>query len=143
VVTLHEAAVLERSVSVQWTIEFGGAPQDVTVITVGMASREAFMEKIDDVTSDRRWQAGMALLLDRSRLDTTPLSGRDVETVGDHLHRLGGRLGDAKVAIVAPDAYTAGVSVVMARYAAPAPFVALTFRSRDEATAWLREERRC
>lgn len=125
----------------RWTIEFGGAPQDVTVTTSGVASRQGFFEKIDEVTSDPRWRAGMALFVDHTRLDTSLLSGCDIEAVADHLHGLDGRLGEAIVAIAAPDAYTAGLAAVLAKYAAPVRCVVLTFGSREDALAWLREQR--
>lgn len=125
-----------------WKIEFGGGgPEDVIVTTFGVASRNGFFGFNLELVSDFRWRPGMAVLIDHTALDTSELTGSDIEAIADLLVELDGRLGPALAAVVTPDAYTSGVADVSIRFASAARFRARTFPSHREAAAWIRAER--
>jgi hypothetical protein len=124
-----------------WTIEFGGDPQDVTVKTAGLASREGFFGFNAELAADPRWRPGMAVLLDHSALDSDALTCADIEEIADFVAHLDDQFGYAAFAIVAPDSYTAGLADVSIRYLDRSRMVARTFASRQPALDWLELQR--
>jgi hypothetical protein len=125
---------------VTWTIEFGDAPQYVTVTTYGVACRQSFCAMVAELVSDPRWRPGMAVLVDHSALDASGLTGCDVEGIAGFMVDLDDRYGPAPFAVVTPDAYTEGVLDVTIRYLARSRLRARTFPSRDRAVEWLTGE---
>jgi hypothetical protein len=132
--------VVVEEPDVRWTVEFEAEPHDVTVTTSEAATRQGFFEMLDELTCHPRWRPGMSVLLDHSALDAIPLDGLDIEAIAVRLNSLGSRFGNMLVAIVAPDAYTAGLAAVAIRFASPVEFSAQIFASHEEALAWLGEE---
>ena len=57
-----------------FTIEFGGDPQDVTIALSGVATPEDFRHFNEARLSDERFRKGLVILLDASYLDTSQMS---------------------------------------------------------------------
>jgi hypothetical protein len=123
---------------VRHRIEFGGEPQDVTVITWGEADRAGFAAFNNDLVSHPEFRPGMAVLIDHSELDASLLTGADILAIADHLKRVEHRIGDGPVALVAPDAFAFGLARVSVRQAQLERLEPETFASREEALAWIR-----
>ncbi|MGZ4403214.1 MAG: hypothetical protein ACXVRI_10255 [Gaiellaceae bacterium] len=68
-----------------WTIEFGGDPAEVTIETFGVASREGFIRLNIELVSDPRWRPGMAVLVDHTALDSSLLTGTDIDAISSPL----------------------------------------------------------
>jgi hypothetical protein len=124
-----------------WRIEFGGKPQDVTITTDGIASCHRFSAMGLELVADPRWRLGMAVLIDHSSLDMSALTGSDVAEIAAIFAELDDRLGPSIWAIVAPDAYSEGLTHVGVRHLERSRMLARTFLSRDRAAAWLTEQR--
>ncbi len=127
-----------------WTIEFGGSPHDVVVTTHGVATRDGFVGFNTDLVSDPRWRPGMAVLLDHSDLDTSQLTGDDVEDIVEFLSaKLAARLGPVTTAIVSPDPYGRGLADVSVQMLlSPHPTMRIrSFASRELACDWLRTQK--
>jgi hypothetical protein len=127
-----------------WTIEFGGTPEDVVVTTHGVATREGFVGFNTDLVSDPRWRAGMSVLLDHSDLDATQLTGEDVEGIAEFIStELAARLGPVTTAIVFPDPYGRGVAAVSVQMLlSPQSTMRIrSFPSRELARDWLRAQK--
>jgi hypothetical protein len=125
--------------AMEFRIEFGGEPQDVTLTTSGRANADGFRQMNEELVSDPRFRPGMAILVDHSELDVSGLGPDDVEAIGASVIRLGDLIGPSPVAIVGADMMTVAVSRVSRAYASPAPLRARSFYGRDEALAWLRD----
>jgi hypothetical protein len=119
-------------------IEFGGDPQDVTVITSGEADRAGFAAFNNDLVSHPEFRPGMAVLIDHSDLDASLLTGADILAIASHMKRLETRIGDGPVALLAPDAFAFGLARVSVRQAQLERLDPQTFATREEALAWLR-----
>jgi hypothetical protein len=126
---------------VNWAIEFGGDPQDVTVRTAGKASRNGFFGFNLELVADARWRPGMLVLLDHSALDTSGLSGRDVDEIAAFVLRLSGEFGSSSCAVVTPDPYARGLADVSISYVSASPLAVGTFATRAEALEWLTERK--
>lgn len=66
---------------VDFTIEFGGGPQDVTVTASGMADVAGFLRVNDKLKSDLRFRSDLAILYDFTELDMSRLSEGATEQV--------------------------------------------------------------
>jgi hypothetical protein len=126
---------------VNWAIEFGGDPQDVTVTTAGKASRDGFFGFNLDLVSDARWRPGMLVLLDHSALDTSELTGHDVEEIAAFVRRLSAQFGSCCCAVLTPDPYARGLADVSISYVTPSTLDVRTFATRAEVLEWLRDRK--
>jgi hypothetical protein len=127
---------------VEYSIEFGGDPQDVTITMSGCADIDGFRRVTAALVADPRFGAGLTILVDHSALDLTPLSNGDVPKATDALLERDWNFPPKAVAIVAPptphalefaERGVAHMSVLQRPRR--------VFRSRDEALTWLREQR--
>jgi hypothetical protein len=64
---------------VEYTIEFGGDPQDVTLTTSGIADPQGLRRLSAELKSDPRYSPGLLILADYSALDMSGLSDREIE----------------------------------------------------------------
>jgi hypothetical protein len=124
----------------EFRIDFGGEPQDVTVTTAGRADLEGFERFNEALVSDPRYRPGMTILVDHSQLDASTLSPPEVEAVGDIVARVADRLGPSLVAIVSGDRVTFGQAGISVAYAPPERIRVRVFYTLDEAVEWLRSE---
>jgi hypothetical protein len=122
---------------VEYTIEFGGAPQDVTIRTSGPATAEGLIAFVTDLVADPRFRPGMAVLVDHSDLDARPLTGADIRAMAEVVIRLDERIGTSRVAILVPNPLTFGYARMYELHAAETQLHSRVFYSRDDALMWL------
>jgi hypothetical protein len=131
----------ERPLSVEYTIEFGAEPAlDVNISTHGAADVAAFARLDEDLVSDTRFVPGMFVLIDNSKLDTTNLQLEEIRAIAGHFEKLGDRIGQTTIAIVAGSAATYGQLRQLVALASATLARVSVFTSGEEAVAWLRRE---
>ena len=113
-------------------------PQLAVYTTSGAANVEGFRRGIEALVDDPRFEAGMAILVDHTSLDVTPLNPSDVRAIGEHTASLGERIGPSSIAIVVPDQVTFGFVRMGESYANQPQLSIKVFYSRPEAVEWLR-----
>jgi hypothetical protein len=123
----------------QYTIEFGGDPQDVTITTSGVAEPAVFTRYLEEFLADARFRPGMAVLIDHSALDARSLSTADLRTIADGVLSRDDLIGASVVAVVASDSLTFGLARMWEAFTATSQLRSRIFYSRDEALAWLRD----
>jgi hypothetical protein len=126
---------------VEYTIVFGGEPQDVTITTSGWADREVFLRFNKELVADERFEPGMAILVDHTDLDATALTSYDVEAIGNSVKRISDRLGESLIAVVGEDWVTFGLARESLALAGPIPSRFGIFHTREEAIEWLRAQK--
>ena len=126
----------------EYAIEFGGSPQDVTITTSGAASREGLIGFVQDLVDDPLYRKGMFILVDHLALDATMISGADVRAQADRVIKLEEQLGPCKVAIVVPTPLTFGYARMYELHAAETQLHSRVFYSRSAGVDWLAAKRR-
>jgi hypothetical protein len=127
--------------AVKYTIEFGGAPQDVTITTSGSGTGKGLVDFVRDLVSSPRFRPGMLILVDHLSLDPTPITAADVRAQAEAVILLNERIGPSKVAIVVPTPLAFGFARMYELHAEPAEVTSKVFYSRSEALEWLESER--
>ena len=130
---------MQNVVGVEYTIEFGGDPHDVTITISGTADVATFRQCHEQLIDDERFEPGMLILIDQTDLDLTPLSAEDIETIaiGVADRETGGQ---SVVAVVAPRPGSFGVNRMgMSRIEEKTTLTTQVFFSHEEALGWLRE----
>lgn len=125
----------------EFAIEFGGDPQDVTIRASGPADSAGYKLLSQQLVSDPRFRAGLAILVDNSALDSTPLSRGDLMEITEPIMERDWTFRPRAIAIVAPTPHTFDVADQTAAYMDVLECPRRVFRSRDEALAWLREQK--
>jgi hypothetical protein len=126
--------------AVEYTIEFGGAPQDVTITTSGPASADGLIGFVTALVSSPRYRPGMSILVDHMALDARTLTAADVQALADAVVRLDEQIGLSRAAIVVPNPLTFGFARMYEHQAEAAQVRSRVFYSRSEALDWLREK---
>ena len=108
--------------------------------TAGAASLEGFRQSIKALVDDPRFEAGMAILVDHTSLDVTPLDPSDVRAIGEYTASLGERVGPSLVAVIVPDQLTFGFVRMGESYANQPQLSVKVFYSRSEGVEWLRTQ---
>ena len=121
-----------------WTVEFGGGPADVTVKTSGDATVLGFETLNRELATDPRFASGSTVLVDNSELDYSTLSTNDMERIARSANRLGEEIAGLFVAILAPAGLAYGRTRQFEAFASQAPQQFMTFTDRDDALEWLR-----
>jgi hypothetical protein len=121
---------------VNYSIEFGGVPQDVTITTFGMADADGLIGFVRDLVANPRFRPGMLILVDHMSIDASKLTGADVRAQAGVV-----KLGPSKVAIVVPTPLTFGYARMYEHHAAETQLHSRVFYSRRDALAWLESER--
>jgi hypothetical protein len=124
-------------VGVQYEIEFGDAPHDVTVTTSGSANVNGLIGFVTDLVADPRYRPGMCILVDHTALDARSLRTADIQALADTVVRLDNEIGASRVAIVVPNALTFGFARMYELRASRAQVRSRVFYSRADALAWL------
>jgi hypothetical protein len=124
------------------SLEFGGDPQDVTLSLSGTATAEGIEAGLAELLSDPRFRPGMAVLIDNSSLDTKALGPSDIKAMADAFARAGEQLGPAAVAVLTGGTGTPGLVSLWESYSSHAKTQSRIFNQRDDAVAWLREQKR-
>jgi hypothetical protein len=126
---------------VRYTIEFGGEPQDLTMTLSGALDAREIPAFVDELVSHPEYRPGMRILVDLSGLNTSGISVEAYESVS---HVIGGRdhqFPAKATAIVAPDSRTFDDAMKHRAYVGGSKSGREVFRSREDATAWLAEQR--
>ena len=125
---------------VEYSIEFGGDPQDVTITTSGRASAAGLIGFVADLVSNQRYRPGMLILVDHMELDATTLTPADVRALADTVVRLDEQIGPSKVAIVVPNPLTFGFARMYELQAGSAQVQSHVFYARSDAITWLEDQ---
>lgn len=126
-------------VVVEFTIDFGGEPQDVTITARGIADLAGLTRLSSEFKSDPRYRPGLMVLADYSDLDMSRLSDLDIEQVAVesvNRHDLRSRA----VAIVASNLKTFVRVREGVAHLGGSREHRRAFTSLDAAVVWLREQ---
>jgi hypothetical protein len=91
----------------EYTFEFGGVAQDVTVTATGVARVTEFRQLYEQLCNDPRFQAGTRILLDLRRLDLSEIPLMEAAKIGHSLAEFQTRCDGCAIAVVAEDPLTA------------------------------------
>jgi hypothetical protein len=125
------------SCPMEYTIEFGGAPQDVTITTSGSASAEGLIGYITDLVASPRWRAGMTILVDHRLLDGRPLCAADIKAFATAVVKRDEQIGPSRVAIVVPNPLMFGFARMYELHAERSRAQSKVFYSHSDALSWL------
>jgi hypothetical protein len=126
---------------VEYTIEFEGAPQDLTVTLWGTADLDSLREFNAELTSSPRYRGGMLILFENSYLDLSALSDRELEQIAvDGVEREWDSPPRA-VAIVTLNSETRSRMRDIVGHLGGSQSRRRVFTSREDAVAWLSEQR--
>ena len=85
---------------VEFEVTWGGDPEDVLIVTSGVANVEGLRAMSDAVLLDYRYQPTMLALLDHSLLDWTYMTSGAIRRRADDLADMVARIGSGCVAVV-------------------------------------------
>jgi len=125
---------------VEFTIEFGGGPQDVTVTTFGIADVDGTRRLYAALASDPRYRVGMLILADHSALEMSRLTDLDLERIAAAISESDWNLPPRAVAIVASKMETHLRAREAVAHLGGSQSKRRVFTSRDAALAWLVEQ---
>ena len=124
----------------EFTIEFGGELQDVTITTFGIADVDGSRRLYAALASDPRYRSGMLILTDHSALEMSRLSDLDLERIAAVISESDWSLPPHAVAIVASNPETHLRAREAVAHLGGSQTNRRVFSSRDEALAWLAEQ---
>ena len=124
----------------EFTIEFAGDPQDVTIVASGAADPAGFELMNERLMSDPRFRAGLSYLIDLSGIDVTALPPSDVEGIAERGSVNTWHYPPRAVAIVASNPETLAQTQIAIAHMGGRKSGHRAFATRDEAIAWLREQ---
>src|SRR5690348_12210773 len=84
----------------EWEVTWGGDPEDVLVVTSGVASVEGLRAMGDAVLLDGRYQPGMCAILDHTLLDWSGLTTSEIRRRAGDLPEIRTRIGTSRIASV-------------------------------------------
>jgi hypothetical protein len=120
----------------EFALEFGGEPQDVTVTATGIGDVAGLRRLVQTLAADERYQAGLLLLYEFSELDLSQLSDDDLEQVTESVMERDWKSQPRAVAIVAGTKTIEMARLAIAHLGGSRSGRRL-FTSRDDAVAWL------
>ena len=123
-----------------FTIEFGGEPQDVTVTTFGIADVEGSRRLYSALASHPRYRAGLLILADHSALEMSRLTDLDLERIAAAITESDWNLPPRAVAIVASNLETHARAREAVAHLGGSLSHRRVFVTREEALAWLSEQ---
>lgn len=124
----------------EYTIEFGGTPQDVTVRASGLARVSGFRHLYEALFADERFTPGMLVLLDLTELDLAEIPGNGAGEIGRALGEFRERCEGCALAVVCTDPLASAL-IRRSRLGEDAPGVDVWIAcSLEEARAWLESE---
>lgn len=128
-----------RSGQMQFSIEFGGDPQDVTITATGPADPAAFVRMNETLESDPRFKAGLTYLIDFSGLEAAHLPPSDVEQIAARGTESAWHHPPRAVAVLAPDPRTFNQTQLAIAHMGGRKSGHRAFADLDEALDWLRD----
>jgi hypothetical protein len=126
---------------VNYSIEFGGDPQDLTMTLSGALDPRSIRALVEDLIANPDYRAGLLILADLSGLNTSGISWDEYEGVSDVIAGRDHRFPAKAIAIVAPDSRTFDDAMQHRAYVGGSKSGREVFRSREDATAWLAQQR--
>ena len=127
--------------AVEYTIEFGGDPQDVTVTQRGAADLRSLRQFNADLVGHPRYRGGLLILFENSDLDLSGLSDAELEETAIDVIERDWDASPRAVAIVAPDPQTHARERQIVAHLGGSRSRRRIFTSGEAAVAWLRDQR--
>ena len=124
-----------------YSLEFGGDPQDLTMTLTGALDARSIRAFVEDLIAHPEYRAGMLILVDISGLNTSGISVEEYESVSDVITGRDDRFPAKAIAIVAPAARTYDDAMQHRAYVGGSKSGREVFRSREDAAAWLARHR--
>jgi hypothetical protein len=126
---------------VEFTIEFGGFPQDVTIVVSGSALPLDFVHLARALGADPRARAGMAMLVDLSALDASSIDADLMLEGAEPIVARDWAQPPLAVALVAPSDPLFEAATLWRAHLGGARSRREVFRTREAALAWLEKQR--
>lgn len=123
------------------SIEFGGDPQVLTVTLEGVLDARSLRAVHVEIVSHPDFRAGMLILADISGLETSTMTDEEYEHVRDLIASRDQTHPARAIAFVASDPRTFEGAVHHRAYFGGTKSQREVFRSREDATAWLAQQR--
>jgi len=124
----------------EYRFEFGGSPQDVTVIASGAASVSGFRRLYESLCDQSRFEPGMLILLDLTEVDMSAIPLSEAPEIGRGLAELQDRCEGCAMAVVCRDPLT--TVLTRAGFDGTADWIDVwVASSHDEASSWLGSQR--
>jgi hypothetical protein len=124
----------------QYSFDFDGGPQDLTITVSGSVDALGIRDLVRDLTAHPEFRAGLMILADLSGLDTSNFTTEDYEQAEDAVAARDWQYPARAVALVAPDPRTFSDATLYRAYVGGATSGREVFKSRDEATQWLQQQ---
>jgi hypothetical protein len=124
-----------------YSLDFGGSPQDLTMTLAGAVDAPSIRTFIEEMMAHPEYRAGMRILVDLSELDTSTITQEQYEGLGDAISGRDHRFPSKAIAIVAPGGRTYDDAVRHRAYVGGSRSGREVFHSRVDATAWLAQQR--
>src|SRR5687768_11903644 len=125
----------------EFSFEFDGEPQDVTIVTSGTADVAGFKSLTAELVSHPGFRAGMAILVDNSALDETQMSERDALEAMQPMLERDWNFPPTAVAVVVSTPHSFERAGLAAEYMGVLKAPRGIFYSREEALDWLRRQK--
>jgi hypothetical protein len=122
----------------QFSIEFGGDPQDVTITATGAAEPAAFEQMNERLLADPRFRPGLSYLVDFSDLDAADLPHSDVEQIAARGTETTWLYPPRAVAVLAPDPRTFNQTQLAIAHMGGRKSGHRAFADLEDALDWLR-----
>ena len=117
-----------------------GGPADVEIAVSGVPTAAEFAKLNEQLLGDRRFRAGLTMLVDCSALDTSSVSSDDVQRLTEPMVIRDWHFPPLAVAIVAHDDRTFESARAYRAHLGGSRSNRQVFRSRAEAEAWLADQ---
>lgn len=128
----------------EFEVEFrdGDDPADIEEKLSGVPTEDGFRLMNERVMSDPRFRAGLRILVDCSALDTSGLSGEELQGLSKQMVMRDWDYPPAAVAIIAPDEDTFNKVQEYRAHLGGSKSNRQLFKNRADAVTWLQEQGR-
>ncbi|HEX5246168.1 MAG TPA: hypothetical protein VFW41_03465 [Gaiellaceae bacterium] len=124
-----------------YSLEFGGDPQDLTITLTGALDAPSIRAFVEDLIAHPGYREGLLILADISGLNTSGISVEEYESVRDVIGGRDDRFPAKAIAIVAPAGRTFDDAMQHRAYVGGSKSGREVFHSREDAVAWLARQR--
>lgn len=124
-----------------FAIEYGGESPDVTVTASGIADVAGFGRLNAEIRSDSRFRAGLSMLYDLTKLDTSQLSDRDLEEIVAPVTQRDWDAPPGPVALIVSGPEALDWARLAIAHLGGRRSRRRVFTSHEDAIAWLHEQR--
>ena len=125
----------------EYTIEFGGDPHDLTATLWGTADLESLRKFNAELTSNPKYRGGLLILFENSYLDLSTLSDAELEQIAADVLEREWDAPPRAVAIVTLNSETRSRLRHIVAHLGGSQSRRRVFTSREDAVAWLSEQR--